>query len=339
MNPNQFAPRFEKITGNMRLLLISVLFILLCTLFPFQFSSRSFTELLGGFEQRLDVQDFLLNIVLFLPLGMSLSGLLSQKRWKKLLLILGICAGLSISVELLQLFLPGRNPNLLDVISNSLGGILGYLSQPRFGKKLGAYFQRIAHFQPPMKWLLAAFLGYFAMALSIIMALSSPSSLANWDTAMPLLLGNEKTGDRPWSGFIESVYIADRALSESEVATALTNRTFDFKDSQVAAYPLLDSGEYSDLSRNLPELVWQGAPSPQTGQGVALDATHWLTTVKPATRLSKRLIDTSQFTLMTAIATTHFDQTGPARIISLSESPFSRNLTLGQADRDLEIRL
>ena len=40
---------------------------------------------------------------------------------------------------------------------------------------------------------------------------------SNWDLAFPLVLGNEATGDRPWTGTLSSVAIYNRPLSEIEV--------------------------------------------------------------------------------------------------------------------------
>ncbi|MEM9599125.1 MAG: LamG-like jellyroll fold domain-containing protein, partial [Acidobacteriota bacterium] len=42
-------------------------------------------------------------------------------------------------------------------------------------------------------------------------------SLAGWDSAYPLLLGNETTGDRPWLGELHLVAIYDRALDSGEI--------------------------------------------------------------------------------------------------------------------------
>jgi hypothetical protein len=47
-------------------------------------------------------------------------------------------------------------------------------------------------------------------------------SLANWNHAYPLLLGNEDSGDRPWRGEIHEVAVHDRVLSPQEIATAFS---------------------------------------------------------------------------------------------------------------------
>jgi glycopeptide antibiotics resistance protein len=65
----------------------------------------------------------LLNIVLFLPFGAAM-------RWLRLRLPWAILLGflLSLAVELLQRFvIPGREGELQDLITNTLGALLGWL--------------------------------------------------------------------------------------------------------------------------------------------------------------------------------------------------------------------
>ena len=66
---------------------------------------------------------------------------------------------------------------------------------------------------------------------------------------------------------------------------------------------------------------------------------HWLQTDTVVNSLNQRLQATSQFTVVTTIATAKLQQKGPARIISLSDSPSRRNFTLGQQDNKLSLRL
>lgn len=70
------------------------------------------------------VRNFLLNALLFLPLGFLLPALWGEfRRWKRTLL-LGF--GLSLAIELLQLF-SFRATDLDDLIANTLGTALGFL--------------------------------------------------------------------------------------------------------------------------------------------------------------------------------------------------------------------
>lgn len=65
--------------------------------------------------------EFLLNILLFVPLGMVL-GSLRRVR------LLPLAVALSVTVELLQFLYPDRSPKVTDVIANSMGALLGYLA-------------------------------------------------------------------------------------------------------------------------------------------------------------------------------------------------------------------
>jgi hypothetical protein len=80
-------------------------------------------------------------------------------------------------------------------------------------------------------------------------------------------------------------------------------------------------------------------PNIDEGKGVALSSGYWLKTKTPAVFLSKRIRKTSQFTIITTVATTDTTQTGPARIISLSSGILRRNFTLGQQATNLDLRI
>jgi len=72
--------------------------------------------------------DFVLNILLFVPFGFGLEAILRRKRLPVSTAIpfsILIGAILSLSVEILQVWLPGRYPSLIDVSSNTLGTLIG----------------------------------------------------------------------------------------------------------------------------------------------------------------------------------------------------------------------
>ena len=72
---------------------------------------------------------------------------------------------------------------------------------------------------------------------------------------------------------------------------------------------------------------------------ISLSHKHWLSTLEPVTKLIQSIRQTSQFSLLTTVATSDIHQTGPARIISLSANPSLRNLTIGQQGSRLIVRL
>ena len=76
-----------------------------------------------------------LNVLLFVPLGFGLAGLVRNHRLhrfhrleEKICEICVICGSLlllSLVLETAQLFLPARAPSVADVVANGLGALLG----------------------------------------------------------------------------------------------------------------------------------------------------------------------------------------------------------------------
>ena len=71
-----------------------------------------------------DLKNTVLNIFLFIPLGIGLPFLWKQYRSLKAAVLFGFC--MSLSIELLQI-LTYRATDINDIIANTLGAALGYL--------------------------------------------------------------------------------------------------------------------------------------------------------------------------------------------------------------------
>jgi len=73
------------------------------------------------------VSDVLGNILLFLPLGFVCAGALGGGRTavRRLAAVGGLGLALSISIEAIQLLIPGRATDVDDVIFNALGAVVG----------------------------------------------------------------------------------------------------------------------------------------------------------------------------------------------------------------------
>jgi hypothetical protein len=69
-------------------------------------------------------RDSILNVLLFVPLGLALARALPGIGARRA--VLGTAA-LSLVIELLQMLMPGRVPGLRDVLANTLGGAAGFL--------------------------------------------------------------------------------------------------------------------------------------------------------------------------------------------------------------------
>lgn len=322
----------------------SLLLIIFVTLYPFNFSSdKSFSiqYLFRYFYHPSNFRDFLLNIVLFMPLGFSLTSLLPKKkiRWIIILfVVLIINSSLSFAVELLQVFLPSRASTVSDIVANSFGSFLGFLCFYFLYWVVVNNSEKVFS----LKGLAVCFISYLSLTFLLSMPLSISTNLDNWNSNFPLLLGNETTGTRPWQGYISELYIADKAISPAEITLVFSKQISwsNLKDHLVTAYQLNSQDKYIDLTGHLPKLSWQGEdPKFQGEQNVLLTPSNWLTTKTPANSLTNKIRQTSEFTIVTTIATANKYQTGPARIVSLSGNSSQRNFTIAQDKTNLIFRL
>jgi glycopeptide antibiotics resistance protein len=344
---------FLDLLKDYALVATSILVVLLATLYPFNFSfpdSFSLQELLNSFSNTSSLQDTVNNILLFIPLGFFCSSLLQRYRAKlglEILIVILTSASLSAIVECLQVFLPGRRPTPDDIINNTIGGFVGWLC---FNWLLSRSFANIlARIENnTSRWVnqrIAVFcLGYILLSSLNLLYWQSTTYLSNWNFNYPLIIGNEATGDRPWQGYISKVDITDKAISAIEAAQIFTDKDYfnNFGDSLLAAYKLDTSSKsyYRDKSGNLPKLLWRGQPADtQENKGALLSSSNWLETTDAVQKLNKRISNTSEFTISTTVATSDTNQTGPARIVSISNDTLRRNFTLGQQGTALNLRL
>lgn len=329
----------------------SILLVLVTTLFPFNFSFKdgfAIKEIVNNFNNQSNLIDWLGNILLFVPFGFGVAGLSQKSKLRGIAALIGVVLAsfcLSLTVEILQVFLPGREPTFSDLLLNSVSGVLGLLCFNRWRAKVlsqsSASVTQITK-RLSLKYLTVGLLGYLTLAVVISLTLQTGTSLSNWDENFPLLLGNELTGDRPWQGYISEISIVNRAISQDEVASLFSDKSFSatVEDSVLAYYQLIGKGKYQDQTEQLPDLAWQGEYRvAEETEGVLFSPSHWLTTTEPVTLITQKLRETSQFTLSTTIATANTTQMGLARIVSLSGSPYHRNFTLAQEGKDLILRL
>lgn len=325
----------------------ALLVILVATLMPFRAAPRALalSAFLGTFVWLPSSPfDFPRNILLFMPLGASLAALLDARgvaRPTTRALTFLAALGLTVLVESLQYFLPGRQPNVADIVANTLGGLLG-LGSWRLWQMRATLLPRLARWLTP-KRALSVTAVYLFLILALTLALRSSVTLRTWDPDFPLLLGNERTGSRVWKGRLADLAIADRAATPTEAARLVAGEpALAVMGTAVrAAYPLRGPDGLTDASGHLPPLTWRGTEQPPAprNDGTDLGADGWLATEEPLTALSQRLQQTDQFTVSLQAAAAQATQEGPARIVSISRSAYARNLTLGQEGSDLIIRL
>jgi len=146
--------------------------------------------------------DITTNILAYLPFGLVLAALLRHRVRPSRALLLTVMTGLSLSLamEVLQLFVPGRVSSNLDILTNGLGTLIGALvaglakANAWPGNRLIAWRQR---------WFLPGWLVNVGFALLGLWALSQ------FSLELPsLVAGRLHTGFTPfwempadWSGF------------------------------------------------------------------------------------------------------------------------------------------
>lgn len=349
------AQWFSRITTT------SLLIFLLYKLFPYDFSqinSLSIEFIIQQFSQDnlVGLEDYIelfIGLSISALLGFGLAGLLRNRQLgavTNLLIILLICAGLAMATETLQAVILMRNPNWWDVMTDCLGGFVGWLSfyQWRF-----RFFHCVLIAQQQAKRYLShyislrtlatGFVAYFLIAATSMMILPTATDFINWNSSYSLILGNEQTGDRPWQGAIAQVQFFDRALPTEAITQLLFDRLPPpvHQDALLASYQLDEQqNRYRDQTGQLSDLTWHGEPSETQGDpGIMLSSTHWLHTATPATYLNQQIQQNAQLTLNLIVTPASLDQSGPARIVSLSADTSHRNFTLGQEGKNLVLRL
>ncbi|MBW4476627.1 MAG: VanZ family protein [Tolypothrix brevis GSE-NOS-MK-07-07A] len=336
---------------NLYLVIISILAVLIATLYPFNFyliDNLSLQKIVASFDNASSFEDLVNNILLFIPLGFSSTAFLQKIKMKpisKFFTLIMISTGLSLTVEILQIFLPSRSPTPADLVNNTTGGIVGIICfyiwhSASFINILSRVENSII--RNSLTKITLLFFGYVLLSFLILIPWQSTTNLSNWSLTYPLLLGNEQTGDKPWQGYISELHIADKAVPENEILGLFDTKNYlnTLGDSLIGSYQLTEKRSYQDSTGQLPEFLPQGqSPNIVDSQGVALSSSYWLKTRTPTTLLSKRIRKTSQSSIITTVATSDITQTGPGRIISLSSGSFHRNFTLGQQGTNLNLRI
>jgi VanZ family protein len=339
------------LTHSISLITFSVVLVLIATLYPFNFdfnNNLSVQTIIANFDHASSFADLVNNILLFVPLGFSSTAFLWKIKIKpvsKIFTLIIISFGLSLIVEILQMFLPSRTPTPADLINNTIGGIVGmicfYIWHSQSFISIWSSLKNSSINNSSLKITLLLF-GYILLSFLILIPWQAKTHLSNWDLTYPLIIGNEKTGDKPWHGYIHELHIADQAFSQNDVLEIFKTKNYlnNIDNSFIASYQLTDETSYQDRTGKIPKLVPSGQlTNIVDGKGVALGSNYWLKTGTPAKLLSESIRKNSQFTIITKIATADTTQTGPARIISLSSGILHRNFTLGQQGTNLDLRL
>lgn len=320
------------------LLCISLLLVLVATLYPYTVQMDRVESLgtVGAIVKSFlastsDYDDMSDNVLLFIPVGFSLACLPVMRRprawW---LLVVLICAALSLIVESLQVFLPTRAPTALDVVTNTIGGavgVLGFLLVSR----LCATTRRFALVATLVAGALLVFSGL----------LQRTAQLTNWERDFIMSLGDDGLNNNEhWTGTIHSLAFSTSGVSSERLAQLTAGDAgaqaehwfvrYDF----TAPDPLLDQ-----TARGWVLAPFRSTPLDVSPAGVKLDAKQRLTLAPDASAaLNTALQEAGQFSLVVAFTPRNESQWGWLLTINGDESDHP-NLALTQDRRHLLIRL
>ena len=174
---------------------------------------------------------------------------------------------------------------------------------------------------------------------------STTGNFDNWDEAYRLLLANELTQDRPWLGTFYRVALYDRVLSKQEISQHFQEGLSLMPSDAVLLYTF-DQGQGDAI----PSISSMGTPLDLkiedsnavrwiTGGGLEVVTPVLIASPQPAAKLIAKLRETNTLSIETWIQPTNTTQSGPARIVSLSQDTGHRNFTLGQEETAYEVRL
>ena len=341
--------------------------ISVATIYPFHFAipigfPANFS-LVREFDFGSNIQDYWQNILLFMPFGVSLAAIISNKERNYFYIIITCTAASAIAsttVESIQIFLPIRVSNLSDIICNTLGGGLGanlyFYRQEAIALTTGLL--TFNHRKLRVNSLLIAIFGYCGFVLLAVWLLLVNVNLSNWDEDYYLALGNEISGDRPWNGVLDRLYICDRVLSNAEIVEAF--QSAEQSDLFFKQFPGLVTSIQSSSEQNVDvvqhpsvslDLAWrtnsssfdweQSRKSQQSevNSGIAFNRHRWLQSDRPATDLIRKLKQSQEFSLFLSVAPKEVELTEYARILTISKGLFSSNVLVGQNKSDLHFRL
>ncbi|MEZ5990401.1 MAG: hypothetical protein R3F30_15055 [Planctomycetota bacterium] len=240
-------------------------------------------------------------------------------------------------LELGQAAVLGRHPRLGDLLVNVAVAWLGHALGRRLGERT-----RLLGVLAAARVRVASGTAALCLLLPLLGLLEehTGAALGNWDPGMPLLVGNEGTGNRPWSGRIARLSLFSGPLDRAEARRLHAGGpgAADLRARAELAYDLRGGRLEPVVARGtaLPLVDHHARHGPD---GVELAGGAWLGTEAPTVELVTRLRMQDAFAVEVVLAPADLAQDGPARIVGLSVDPHTRDFTLGQEGRDLRFRV
>lgn len=346
-------PRRELGHVPVGIVLVGVLVICYFAWFPFDFvdEGRPFAEVLRSFSFATGrplwhPSAVPVNVLLFLPFGFGIGCLARGRTSSRHVVVLTSAAVgivLSTLVEVVQSAWLSRNSEVDDILANTVGAALGGLAWTRLEPAVAdavEWVRRSANRRPWRALWLALSLVPTLLVVVTTAVSSDHTQLGSWDGAYPLVLGNEATGNRPWSGEIAAVSLTDRALTAAQTSAVLGGRPLR----EVAPGSVLLEYDFT-AGQPLPGGLRTGGNEPQPtstivgGDGLRVGPDRWVVSSEPPAGLSASIAASGEFTVFLDVTTSSLDQDGPARILTISADLWTRNLTVAQDGADLVVRV
>jgi VanZ family protein len=343
---SQFSsPNLPPYRWVLRVFLLALAGVFLLTLYPFHFEAHlraagASPFLLQGSHKAGKPFDDFLNILLFVPYGFGVAGLLSRRCvswWKVCAATLAAGAFLSYSVEFLQFFIPGRNSSWRDLSANSTGALIGAALLLILGSFILRMVQHVESAIEPGATpaaLSVALLAYFGFCFALSGHFQRATSVRTWDPDSYLYVGAYGYGTVPeaWSGAVARLEFWDHPLADG-LAVALTSGQQQ-GDGAFADYRFAESVPIHDERGVAPDLIWRAPP--QIVPRPSWDGKSWLSSQTGASGLVEKIAATGKFSVrirFTPARTSGVDAT----LLSLITRQGASNLELQQRGESLSL--
>lgn len=271
--------------------------------------------------------DVAANLLLFLPLGGLLYLVLpARSRLPRSVSVCLFSAAISLSVEMLQLFLPERFPSFSDLIANTLGGGFGFL-----------LFKRMAHTGWP-DWILryrrrlAQLALVLCLGFLLFLAAFSWEKLDPWDPNALLWVGVDAERGDGWKGKVFLLALYDQAFDPEMIRRHYQAGVFSRPEIQLQQNPIVlypfdegEGGTLHDRADVFPPLDLQLTNSGRgrwlSPFGYAFNRSASFTSPAPAEKVRQRISGRHQFTVegWVELEQLHYGEVG--RLISLAKAP------------------
>ena len=313
------------------------------TLYPFAFTptwpTNPWFRLLTGLSHGTDLMQ---NVILFIPLGVTLRWFLAGYGIRQRGQIVGsmILAGLlALGIEIAQLIIPGRTAAILDVMANTAGAGLGsrWLA-PLLIPIVDQIARRVVHLirQTPATVVVIGLTIWLGSAGWLLQHWQRATLPTNWSDRYTLQIGAADDGRRFWPGYVSFVALYSRAFTEREAHTVDTFQeavalqpllAYDLKQ-----FPPMPKGPYSQ------PLVAHGKPV-LTQEGMRVGYERWLMSREPLRGVATAIAQTGAFTLVARVAVGEPTRHTEGFIINYGRGIDGHNVSLIQAGADLLVRM